>query len=234
MTSLNASSLATLLLAGTLLFSSCVNSERASIPVNSKAGKNQGEKDKALTSAFEEGIHIGNIQYIMYPLTLGKSEKTERGKLSGYSSSPSGPYWNIAFYDNKTGNSSLLDSGRVMRIISFQQLKGLLVYAVTFTDYNGDGLLDHKDPTYLFTSDLGGHNFMQITPNGKHIRNFQLVHKSSTVLIQAMADNNGDKEFGENDEVTPMIYDSERADTAKEIFTPAFKIKINKVFHKLY
>lgn len=235
MTSIKAPFLATLL-AGLLLISSCSNSETASIPVHSSAGKNQDKKDKVLTSVFNEGINIGNIDFVMYPLTLAASENTERKGMKSYpySSSNSGPYWNIAFYDNKTGDSYLLDSGHVMRINSFQQMKDVLVYSVTFTDYNGDGQLDGKDPTFLFTSDLGGRNFKQITPKGRHIHNFQLVPKSSTVLIQTIADTNGDKQFGESDELIPMIFDPEKADTAKETFTTAFKAGIDKVFKKLY
>jgi uncharacterized protein YxeA len=235
MTSSNAPFLTTLFLAGSLLISSCSNSETESIPVHHKNSKNQDEKDDVLTYAFNEGIHIGNIQFVMYPLTLAASKNTGReGIKSYYSGSSSGPYWNIAFYDYKTADSYLLDSGHVMRINSFQQMKDLLVYSVTFTDYNGDGQLDHKDPTCLFTSNLGGRNFKQITPNGRHVQNFQLIPKSTSVLIQAMADTNGDKKFGGSDEIIPMIFDSEKADTAKDTFTAAFKAGINQKFKKLY
>lgn len=226
-----------LLIAGTLLISSCSSSENEGIPVQGKTGKNQEKNDETMNSVIGEGIAIGGMTAVMYPLTYAIATKKEKGGIGiskSYARSSSGPYWNIAFYDPNTGNSNLLDSGHVMRINSFEQLKGQMMYMIKYTDYNGDGQLDHEDPTYLFVSDLGGRNFKQITPDGLHISGLQVIAKSSAVLIQGITDSNHDKKFDESDDIVPMIYNPEKADVAKETIGKSGKNEISKVFNKLY
>jgi len=224
-----------LLIAGLFIISSCSSSENEGIPVQGKSGKNQEKKDETLNSVIGEGIAIGGMTSVIYPLTYAISKKKENGGIyKSYPRSVNGPYWNILFYDPNTGNSNLLDSGHVMRINSFEQLKGKMMYMIKHTDYNGDGQLDDEDPTYLFISDLGGRNFKQITPNGLHISGLQVIAKSSAVLIQAITDSNHDKKFDESDDIVPMIYNPETSDIAKETIGKSGKTQISKAFSKLY
>ncbi|WP_316793786.1 hypothetical protein [Pedobacter frigoris] len=216
------------------LISSCNHSDKNSIPVQGNTSKNKDKKNNSLIPVFNEGIPLENTTSIMYPIALGVAGKDDEGLKKYRSDSDSGPYWNIAFYDHKTGVSSLLDSGRTILINSFQKLKEVIIYSVRIKDYNGDGKLDRNDPVCLFTSNLAGKNFKQITPDHLDARNFRSIDKSNIILIQAISDSNKDKAFDDDDLVTPMIFDSEKAETAKETFNSSFKNEVNKAFNQLY
>lgn len=216
------------------LITSCNYNEKDSIPVQGKNGNNPGTKNKAMISVFDDAVPLDSTTFVMYPLTLGTSGKEEEDLKRYSSESGNGPYWNIAFYDVKTGNPNLLVSDRVIRINSFQKLKDLMVYNVTAEDYNGDGKLDHKDPDYLFTSDLTGKNFKQITPDRMDVRSFRAIDHSETILIQTVADSNKDKKFDEEDAIVPMIFDAGKMNVAKATFSASFKAELDKTFNKLY
>ncbi|HMI05360.1 MAG TPA: hypothetical protein VK541_22920 [Pedobacter sp.] len=223
------------ILLGTIpvLIISCTNSDNDGIPVQDKSAKNKAEKNKTLASKFGEAIPLDSTTSVMYPLTLSTSGKDDEG-LKSYSSRESeGPYWNIAFHDTKTGVSNLLNFPTPIRINSFQKLKDMIIYNVTVNDYNLDGQLDHKDPSYLFTSTLSGKQFKQITPKNMDVNNFK-TGSTLTILIQATTDSNGDQKFGEEDDVIPLIFDIQKGDVAKEVFNPAFKAGIAEAFNKLY
>lgn len=66
------------------------------------------------------------------------------------------------------------------------------------------------------------------------IHSFQTINHSGTILIQAMTDSNHDKKFDENDEIVPMIFDAEKMDVAKAVFSSSFKAELNKTLNKLY
>jgi len=216
------------------LITSCSYNEKESIPVQGKNGKNPDTKNKAMISAFDDAVPLDSTSFVMYPLTLGTSGNGEE-ELKRYSSeSANGPYWNIAFYDLRTGNANLLVSDRVIRINSFQKLKDIMVYNVTAEDYNGDGKLDHKDPDYLFTSDLAGKSFKQITPNHMDVRSFRVIQHARVILIQTVEDSNKDKKFEDGDVIVPMIFGTGKMDVAKETFSASFKAELNKAFDKLY
>lgn len=216
-----------------MLISSCTNSDNDGIPIHAKSDLKKSPKNKTLASKFNEAVPLDSTTSVLYPLTLSASGKDEEGLNSYSSRSDEGPYWNVAFYDTKTGLSNLLDIEMPVRINSFQKLKNMIIYNVTVTDYNGDGQLDHKDPSYLFTSTQSGKQFKQITPNNMHVNSFT-AGSTQTILIQARTDSNGDQKFGAEDDVIPLIFDLQKGDVAKEIFHPAFKAGIAEAFNKLY
>jgi len=215
------------------LISSCTNSGNDGIPIQDKSAANEAVKNKTLASKFNEAVPLDSTTSVLYPLTLSASGKDDEGLKSYPSRSGEGPYWNIAFYDTKTGVSNLLDFEMPIRINSFQKLKDMIIYNVTVTDYNGDGQLDHKDPSYLFTSTQSGKQFKQITPNYMNVTSFN-AGSTLTILIQATTDSNGDHKFGQDDDVIPLIFDLQKGDVAKETFNPAFKAGITEAFNKLY
>lgn len=235
MTNLKKAAFAAFLLGtGSFLLSSCDHPDGQGIPVQNKSGKNNDVEKKALASVFNQAVPVGGTTVIMYPLALRTQDKEDEG-LKRYSShSDSGPYWNIAFYDLKTGNSNLLDSARAIRINSFQKLKTLIIYKVTIRDHNGNDKLDDTDPVYLFTSDLNGKSFKQISPNDMDAQSFQVINRTETLLIQAVKDSNKDKKFGDDDDVIPMIFDATKATAAQQVFSTSFNKKVSQEFNKLY
>lgn len=235
MTNLKKAAFAAFLLGtGSFLLSSCDHPDGQGIPVQNKSGKNNDVEKKALASVSSQAVPVGGTTVIMYPLALRTQNKADEGFKRYSSDSDSGPYWNIAFYDLKTGNSNLLDSGRAILINSFQKLKTLIIYKVTITDYNSNDKLDDTDPVYLFTSDLNGKSFKQITPNDIDAKSFQVINGTEIILIQAIKDSTKDKKFGNDDEVIPMIFDATKATAAKHVFSTPFNKKVSQEFNKLY
>ncbi|MEJ7559207.1 MAG: hypothetical protein WKF66_12930 [Pedobacter sp.] len=213
---------------------SCSSSSNDSIPASKEASKFSKEEVKNVVSNFKEAIPLDSTTVILYPLTFSVAQKDE-DEVRSYSSSPvGGPYWNIAFYDTKTGVSKLLASGPAIRINSFQKMKDVMIYSVTSIDYDGDGELNEHDPIYLYISDLAGNYFRQVTPDSIHVSSFQSIDKSNFLLIQAQIDSSKDKKFGSNDPIVPMIFDIKKDETARNTFSSAFTAEVNGVFNKTY
>jgi hypothetical protein len=213
---------------------SCSSSSNDSIPVSKEAGKHSNAEQKNVISNFKEAVSLDSTTVVLYPLTFTVSKKEEDEVRSYSSNSVGGPYWNIAFYDTKTGVSKLLASGPAIRINSFQKVKDVMIYSVTALDYDGDGQLNEHDPTYLFASDLTGNNFRQITPDSLHVSSFHGISKSNILLIQAQTESSKDKKFGSNDQFVPMIFNTEKDVTARKTFSDAFTAEVNAVFSKTY
>jgi len=212
---------------------SCNDSGEQSIPVSKEAKKHSNAKVENMISSFKEAIPLDSGTTVLYPLTFNNFQDANESR--GYSSSSDiGPYWNIAFYNTKDGISKLLTSGAPVRITTFQKVNNFMVYAVTSLDYNGDGQLNQHDPTYLFTSDLNGNQFKQITPDSMHVSSFDSINKSNILLIQVQVDTNKDKKFDSSDQFVPMIFDTTKGEKAKNTFSNTFTKNVNAVFNKTY
>jgi len=212
---------------------SCNNSDSDGIPASNGKGKTSNKNEEAVVSSFKDAVLLDSNRIILYPLTFGNVQREDEGRSYG-EGQVSGPYWNIAFYDTQTGLSKLLSSGPAIRINAFQRNKAMMIYSVTSLDYNGDGKLNEQDPTYLYTSDLLGNNFRQITPDRFNVRNFQVTNKSALIVIQAQMDLNKDKKFGVNDQYVPMLFDVSKDLKARNTFSDDFTKEVEEAFNKLY
>jgi hypothetical protein len=229
------SALAIVVSASSLIFlNSCGNSGGQGTPLVNKNGDKGNLASNGLVSTFSKPSPIDSTSIILYPLALGENGSVGEDLLRYSSEYDHGPYWNIAFYDANTGYSKLLDSARTIRINSFQKLETRIIYAVTLSDYNGNNKLDDKDPVYLFTSDLNGLNFRQVSPDNMDARSFQVISSTATLLIQAIEDTNKDNKFGKGDDVIPLIFDASKMTNAKKVFAESFVKEIDQEFDKVY
>jgi hypothetical protein len=190
-------------------------------------------------SSFSE---IDSSGILLFPLSLGETGRDKGGSFS-YKDMPGSSYWNIIFYNAKTGAYHLL-SERKMLISSFESkyssvdAGGLaysakyIFYEVITDDYNGDKKLDGNDPQYLFVSDKEGANFRQISPSGFDMRSWQFIKSAGKVLITATKDSDNNKGFGGDDELVVFSADMDSAAPAKEIFPQAFTNKLKLLYDK--
>jgi hypothetical protein len=203
---------------------------------------------------FTGPVLIDSSAYVMYPLLLRASE----GEADGYDvrKGRSNTYWNIAFYNTETGESHLLAASRKMIIEGYgaAETSGgtpdyasgnsihymkqvyepgnqLLYYSIKIDDYNHDGVIDDKDPTYLFTSDKNGREFKQISPANYNIESWQLVQGARKVLIQAKRDTDNNKAFDDDDITTPFVYTIRSGGPAKEVFSKEFNSEVKEMLH---
>lgn len=145
--------------------------------------------------------------------------------FSSYSSRTVNNFWNLLFYNTQTGQINILDENRRMVITSMEYKVhppatiGVIFYEIKVADYNKDGLLDHKDPTYLFVSNHDGTTFRQLSPNEINLTHWQLLAKSSLVLMQGTRNSNNDKKFDEEDETVVYQFDLNKNTVPAETFS---------------
>lgn len=193
---------------------------------------------------FAEPQTIDSSHIVIYPLVL---EKESYGSSYGSSSSSSGgalrtSYWNLIFYNTETQNQNLLTKDKKIIIYSINSgssssssynsdnfwangievYKDNIIYTAVSNDYNGNKLLDGDDPTYLFVSDKDGTNLRQISPDNYNINSWEVVKGTTKIIMQGQKDNNGDKEFNQNDALIPLVVDIKSLETATETFNQNF------------
>lgn len=176
---------------------------------------------------------------LLFPLGMGESNREDN--LSSYKSMPNSAYWNIAFYNTKTGEQHLL-SDKKMLIENFETnyedaLKSKLsskfiFYSITTEDFNGDKKFTNEDATYLFITDKAGNNLKQISPNGYNVENWNYINSSKKIIMTLKKDSDKNKAFEVTDEVTNFEYDLEKQGEANEIFNIDFKNKLKVLFDR--
>jgi hypothetical protein len=186
-------------------------------------------------------IEIDTSGVLMFPLALRAWDRGYAG--SGYNSNSTGSYWNIIFYNTKTGGHHLL-SERKMLISSYDTKYNssdaggvaytakYIFYQVITDDFNSDKKLEGDDPLYLFVSDKEGNNFRQVSPPGYNMRSWQFIKSTGKVLITATKDSDNNKKFDENDELVVFSADMNSAAPATEIFPQEFKNKLKLLYDK--
>ena len=195
-----------------------------------------------LTLDFSAPVFIDSTDYVMYPLVLDAAE--EGSSLSSDSYSGRGrTYWNVAFYNTRTGAHHLLNDQQKMVIQAYHQQEadntssgtgaasgpgrrspanGFLYYDVTTLDFNRDGKLDGNDHTYLFVSDKTGRRFHQISPPNAHVENWSVDGATGRVLLLVRTDTNQDRAITNEDETTPLVYDLRAGREATAVFGKEF------------
>lgn len=201
-------------------------------------------KYNTINLQFNNPTVLDSSDWIIYPLTLEELEETEKGfKSSSYGRQYA--YWNIAFYNTKTKQTRILSDSLKMLINSItpkndaiihsgqreKRNEGFIYYSITTKDYNQDGKLNSDDPKYLFFSDLSGKDFKQISPDNFDLINWQTIHESNKILIQARKDINIDNKFDGDDETVSFIYDIDNQ-KIETIFSDEFNLTTKKLLDK--
>jgi hypothetical protein len=192
------------------------------------------------TGSFTE---IDSSGILMFPLTMGEAGR-DKGSFSYKDMPAASGYWNIIFYNAKTGAYHLLGEQKML-ISSFEpryssggnipvmpSLAKYIFYQVITTDYNNDKLLNSDDPQYLFISDKEGNNFRQLSPAGCNLRSWNFIKSANKVLITATKDSDNNKKFDEKDELLVFQVDMEKETSATEIFPQEFTNKLKLMYDK--
>ena len=163
-------------------------------------------------------VSIPNSEYVFFPLSANL-EKKYRGRTNyNYSSYEKGKEyygypWNLMFYNLHTQQHHLLlDTGAAIireyhsepepysNPSTWLSPRPWLIYLITREDYNQNGILDYLDPSYLFSSDLAGKNFQQLSPSGLHVKSWKYLRSDSSLIeIAGLVDSNKDSLFDQRD-----------------------------------
>lgn len=186
-------------------------------------------------------IIIDNSDIILYPLNLNHDND------NSYNSRSSGAnYWNMIFYNAKSGKSELLTKEKLVinsfnignmengEHVSAVFTDSLIYYEITNSDFDGDKSLTPKDPKNLFISKLDGKSFTQVSPQEYNLINWKIDVKHDLILMDLQNDLNGDKAFNEKDEIVHFIYNLKTGAAAKPVFSDVFKKEIKELAKKTF
>ena len=138
---------------------------------------------------------------------------------------------NILFYDLESTKSFPLTAD-TLHILSFgvhyEFENDLIFYRVVKRDYNEDDVFDSKDAVALYTSDLYGKNFTQITPFAEKFVSYTYYAKSSSLLLKTIIDNNQDKEYTSTDETNFRTVSLDNLKMADNIFSKEIKDQLRE------
>lgn len=127
-------------------------------------------------------------------------------------------HWhNVIFHDQQTDETHiLLDRPAV---ISRYQIIGqppkdkddtyridCLLFSISDSDTNKDGLIDADDAVVVYACDVDGSNLRRITPEGSMLLRVNYVPKQRLMYLATIADTNQDGEYTTHDERTLLSY----------------------------
>lgn len=194
-----------------LSFLSCQNNHQQIEKVESE-NMTQEQIDSVL-QAFEfeyaEPIIIDSTDQVLLPIStsLLQSRSPSYNKDDYYSTD----YWNILFYNRKTGETNLLtkEKLRISKIdaqyneyeeLPNKRLEEKILYTVKDKDYNEDGYLDYADPKFLFVSEIDGSGFRRISPLNEDLQYHEVVPNAQQIIFKTLRDINQDAIFNSVDE----------------------------------
>ncbi|MEM8524704.1 MAG: hypothetical protein AAGG68_08670 [Bacteroidota bacterium] len=203
-------------LIGIFLFIGLISCEESKPRLESIRGENlTAEQIDSILAEFrfdyEAPIIVDSSDQIIIPISTELLERRTKYSRDGYYSDDYPRYWNVLFYNRKTGDTRLLteDKIRISRIYvnrndEYEQgskiMNGKVLYEIGDTDFNKDRKLNGKDPEYLFSSNNDGTNLKRISPIGEELQYFEVIPKSSQILIRTLRDINQDSIFNRKDE----------------------------------
>lgn len=138
---------------------------------------------------------------------------------------------NILFYDKLTGKSFPLISD-TLHILSFaihKEFKNeLIFYRIVKNDINKDNKYNSADAVMLYTSDLKGKKFTQITPENEQFFDYFYYPETNTILVKTAIDIDKDNKFTEIDETNFREMKIADPKFGREIFTSSLKDSLRK------
>lgn len=217
-----------------LLAASCTSPDTTSLPPARPPAAQQQATLPQLPLPLNSAVLLDSSDYVLYPLTLAETNAERDGEYVSKGYNHPATYWNILFYNLRTGQSRLLADRQKLLITAYsgvnpdnslpQSRAGkALYYSVIIDDTDHDGKLTDEDPTYLFASDQSGENFRQLSPKGVSVTNWQRHAATGKILLQTLLDSNHDHKFGAGDEAMPYVVgDATARQPATRPFSAAF------------
>lgn len=219
-----------------VLFASCRDSQNeTSQNLSNAVVENQKDSLKIQTYEFEE---INNTGILIFPLEMSENDnkrKTDYKDVGNYG------HWNLVFYNTQTKNYHLLSDQKMIIeryfIPDLDELKKeeqlpFLFFTIKIDDYNQDRLLDHKDPTYLFITDLEGKNLKQISPKNMDLVDWKYIQSSKNLILSSKVDSDKNRKFDHYDEIRSFILPIDSLNQPKELFSEEFKDELKELFKR--
>lgn len=172
-----------------------------------------GQIDSILTAfnfQYETPIVLDSTNQVLIPISTKLLDRRTTYSKDGYYADDFPVYWNVLFYNRKTGENQLLteDKIRISRIHAVRDeydegsklMNKKVLYEIGDIDFNKDKKLDNKDPEYLFSSEINGTNLKRVSPVNEDLQYFKVIPNSEQILIRTLRDINQDSIFNQEDE----------------------------------
>ncbi|MFD2564997.1 hypothetical protein [Aquimarina rubra] len=223
----------------TLIVSSC-NQSNPRIGIVEEKDLTQIQIDSILNEynfVYDDLTFIDSTSQVLFPITTQKSYNRKRYSSSEYEAEDYPRYWNILFYNNINGETSLLTNSKV-RISDFRCniknsgpiLKDRILYRIGDTDYNKDKRFNFEDPIHLFVSNIDGSELTRLSPLNEDLETYQIIPNTDKIIFRTTRDVDSDLDFDNEDELIWYQIDLSKENSLKEIV----KTSDRKLIEKLY
>ena len=206
------------------------------------------DKDSLLNGILQNiysTVSIDSSDYILLPLAaplLAKEGKAQNTYYEEASYKSGANYWNLIFYNTRTRESHLLDTGKMLireLFVNNLEMHGrfadqLVLYSIITRDFNGNGQLDPDDPGYLYISDKEGRNFRRVSPENASVQSWEFPGKRNFILMKLKYDRNKDAVFDQEDPSSLIRVDIDTATVFTPLLNGDFEKKLKGLFKKYY
>ncbi|GAA4279576.1 hypothetical protein GCM10022259_43010 [Aquimarina mytili] len=184
-------------------------------------------------------VFIDSLEKVILPISTQNASGGSRYTSKSYYADSYPNYWNLIFYDVKTGKTKLLTKKKT-RISDFTTnfknvgpiLKKSVLYRAGDTDYNLDKKLTYLDPEQLFISDIDGNKLLRLSPVDENLIEYEIVPNTDKIIFRTLRDSNRDKKFDEKDDKVWYLIDLSTASKAIEILNQEKRKEIENLYFK--
>ncbi len=186
---------------------------------------------------YSKVVFIDSLEKAILPISTQKARGGSRLSKDSYYADSYPQYWNLIFYDIKSGETKLLTDKKT-RISDFRTnlnevgtiLKRSVLYEIGDTDFDSDKKLTYLDPEQLYISDVSGEGFRRLSPENEHLTGYQIVPNTDKIIFQTLRDTNGDKKFDKKDEVIWYLIDLSNESKPFEILNDSERKEIENLY----
>ncbi len=158
-------------------------------------------KYELLTYSPDSAYILISLSQPSYHSSLGRSGIALKGRAR---------YWNIYFYNRKTSKGHLLTQQRIgiegVRVagkaheLVDKVLEGKILYVIRDIDRNKDGVINHKDPEFLFVSEYDGTDLQRISPINEDLNEYYVIPGKQEIVMKTYRNKGTNSTFNLRDE----------------------------------
>lgn len=188
---------------------------------------------------YNNPMFIDSTNQVILPITTKKQSTRKMINKSSYYERERAKYWNILFYNSKTGKTNLLTETKMI-ISDFdfnlrntgKILSNSILYKISSIDYNKDEKLNHQDPEFLYISKNDGTDLKQISPKNENLESYSIIPNSDQIIIRTKRNINDNLNFDNEDEIIWYKIDLKLNSKPIEIVNSKERKKIENLFFK--
>ncbi len=206
-----------------------------------------------IQTSIQPSIPMVGTAMLAYP--IGSQQQSSRSKVSisySYGTKYMHGTSNVLFYNTKNqGSHFLLDNHQFM-IEDISNLKryyeeidstnkeqkkyrkqhvraGYIFYEIKTEDYNNNGIIDDKDPTYLYVTDSIGKNLRLVSPPKNHLISWRFPFEDShNIELRLKKDSNQDFAFKAEDTQQILLTNCTQLGNFQEIISSELLEEVKK------